>query len=84
MLVLDKPIAVSVLRQFASQLPMINESELATLAKMWQGDQSDDVCKGIAQGLAAAYQMFGLEEPRQAIGQALAFVADKMEQREIF
>lgn len=81
-MIVDEPTSTASLRQFASQVCHTPKSVRQSFENMFKGDQSDDFYRGLLAGLAASH-VLNTNSLSGHVPHLIAFVAEKMEQKEI-
>ncbi len=82
MLQIDNRLTGEQIEQFASQMHGLAPSIKNFMQESFSGGESVEFYKGLASGLAAAYQLSALESGRFFIGAALATTAAEIQANE--
>lgn len=77
-MIIDERVDGARVRQFSGEMRKLSEENVAMLESLWRGDQTD----GLLAGMATAHQL-AKSDMTEHLGLLVAFVANKMEQREI-
>ncbi len=81
-MIIDRKQTIQEIRQFASQMTHVPETQKTQLEAAFNGDQSPEFYKGLLAGLGVAYSLVETNNVGW-LGPFVAFVADHIERKEL-